>query len=195
MFGRRFDSLLLTERGSETLKQSSKCALGGVVAALSLVFMISVAVAPFLTYALPAAAGAFIIFIVIEIDKKWAFGVYCVVAALGTALVPDKETAVMYLAFFGYYPILKAIIESKTPLVVGWILKILTFVFTMSVSYYLMMKFMGVTLEETESFGKFAVPILLGMGSAAFALYDVALTKFVALYTLRWRKYFKRYFK
>ena len=52
------------------MKQSSKCALGGIVAALSLVLMISVAIIPFLTYALPAVAGALIIFIVVEIDRK-----------------------------------------------------------------------------------------------------------------------------
>ena len=53
------------------MKQSSKCAIGGIVASLSLVLMISVAVVPFLTYALPAIAGAMMIFAVIEIDKKY----------------------------------------------------------------------------------------------------------------------------
>ena len=73
------------------MKQSSKCALGGIVSALSLVLMISVAVIPFLTYALPAAAGMLIVFMVIETDKKWAFGVYAAVAILGVLLVPGCE--------------------------------------------------------------------------------------------------------
>ena len=113
------------------MKQSSKCALGGLVAALSLVMMISVAIIPFLTYALPAAAGMLIVFMVVETDKKWAFGVYCTVAILGMLLVPDKEVAVMYLAFFGYYPIIKAAFESKLNNVIGWILKVAAFVATM----------------------------------------------------------------
>ncbi len=177
------------------MKQSSKCALGGIVAALSLVLMISVAVIPFLTYALPAAAGLLIVFIVMEIDKKWAFGVYCTVAILGILLVPDKEVAVMYLAFFGYYPILKAIIESKLPKAFGWALKILSFVATMLISYYLMIKFMGVTVDEIDEMGIIAVPLLLGLGTAAFIIYDIALTKLVILYSMKWRKLFKRYFK
>lgn len=177
------------------MKQSSKCAIGGIVAALSLVLMISVAVIPFLTYALPALAGALIIFIVVEIDKKWAFGVYATVAILGMILVPDKEVAVMYLALFGYYPIFKALIESKFPIVVEWIIKILSFVLTMAGSYYLMMKFMGVTIDETEEWGVMAYPILLGMGAFAFILYDVALTKMISLYIKKWQKHFKRYFK
>lgn len=177
------------------MKQSSKCALGGIVAALSLVMMISVAVIPFLTYALPAAAGMLIVFMVIETDKKWAFGVYCTVAILGAILVPDKEVAVMYLAFFGYYPIIKAFFEAKLNAVIGWILKIAAFVATMVASYALMIKFMGVTIDETEEFGAMAIPILLGTGTLAFVLYDIALTKMITLYMMKWQKHFKRYFK
>jgi hypothetical protein len=177
------------------MKQSSKCAVGGIVAALSLVLMISVAIIPFMTYALPALAGAFIVFVVIEIDKKWAAGVYAAVAILGVFLVPEKEVAVLYLAFFGYYPILKAVIESKTGTVVGWILKILTFEITMIVSYCLMIKFMGVTIDEMDEFGVWAIPMLLGLGTFAFIMYDIAISKLVILYLKRWRKYFKRYFK
>lgn len=177
------------------MKQSSKCALGGIVAALSLVLMISVAVIPFLTYALPAAAGLLITFIVMEIDKKWALGVYFTVAILGILLVPDKEVAVMYLAFFGYYPILKAVLESKLNVPLGWVLKILSFLLTMLVSYFLMIKFMGITVDEIDEMGLIAVPLLLGMGTVAFVLYDIALSKMITLYTLKWRKYFRRYFK
>ena len=177
------------------MKQSSKCAIGGIVASLSLVLMISVAVIPFLTYALPALAGALIIFIVVEIDKKWAFGVYATVAILGMILVPEKEVAVMYLVLFGYYPIFKSFVESKFPLVIEWIIKILSFVLTMAGSYYLMMKFMGVTIDETEEWGVWAYPILLGMGTFAFILYDIALTKTITLYIMKWQKHFKRYFK
>ncbi len=177
------------------MKQSSKCALGGIIAALSLVMMISVAIIPFLTYALPAAAGLLIVIIVIEIDKKWAFGVYCTVAILGMLLVPDKEVAVMYLAFFGYYPILKAVTESKLSVVLGWIIKVMAFLGTMIISYFLMIKFMGVTIDEVDELGIIAIPLLLGMGTFAFVLYDIALTRLITAYLAKWRKYFRRYFK
>ena len=177
------------------MKQSSKCAIGGIVAALSLVLMISAAVFPFLELALPAVAGALIIFMVIEVDKKWALGVYSAVAILAMLLVANKEVAVMYLAFFGYYPILKAVIEKKLPKVLDWVTKIFTFAGTMTLAYWLMMKFMGVTIDEMEEFGLMAIPLLLGLGIFAFVMYDIALTKFITLYMIKWRKYFKRYFK
>ena len=131
----------------------------------------------------------------IEIDKKWAFGIYAAVAILGIFLVPDKEVAVMYLAFFGYYPILKSLIESKCSRVIEWVLKLASFLSTIVISYFLMIKFMGVTIDEFDTWGKWAIPILLGMGTFAFVIYDMALTRLVLLYNLKWRKYFRKYFK
>ena len=177
------------------MKHVPKCAIGGIVASLSLVLMISVAVVPFLTYALPAIAGAILVFAVIEIGKKWALGIYACVAILGIFLVPDKEVAVMYAAFFGYYPILKAIIESKLNVILGWAAKVFTFLATIAGSYYLMIKLMNVTIDEIDEFGLVAIPILLGMGTFAFVIYDIALSKLVLLYNLKFRKHFKRYFK
>ena len=89
------------------MKQSSKTALGGVVSALSVTLMLMTAVIPFMTYALPLLAGALLILMVIEINKRWAFIVYVAVSLLAVLVVPDKEAAVFYIAFFGYYPIIK----------------------------------------------------------------------------------------
>ena len=177
------------------MKQSSKCAIGGIVSALSLVLMISVAIIPFLTYALPALAGVLIIFIVTEIDKKWAFGVYSAVGILAFLLVHDKEVAMMYIAFFGYYPIIKALLESKIPVALGWIIKVLLFNVTMVAAYLVLIYVMGISIDEIDEYGKMAVPMLLGAGTVAFVAYDIALTRIITLYMLKWRKYFKRYFK
>ena len=177
------------------MKQSSKCAIGGIVAALSLVMMISVAIIPFLTYALPAAAGILILLVVIEIDNKWAFGVYAAVSILAMLLVADKEVSVMYAAFFGYYPIVKSIFEKRLPKVLSFILKMLLFISTMLVSYYLMIKLMGLEINELEEFGMMAVPMLIGMGLVAFIFYDFVLSRLVLIYNSKWKKFFHRYFK
>ena len=177
------------------MKQSSKCALGGIVSALSLVLMISVAVIPFLTYALPAVAGVLIVFIVVEIDKKWAFGVFSAVAILAFLLVPDKEVAMMYIAFFGYYPIIKAVLESRLPVALSWVVKVLLFNLTMVAAYLVLIFVMGIEVDEITEYGMIAVPMLLGAGSITFIAYDFALTQIITLYLVKWRKYFKRYFK
>lgn len=157
--------------------------------------MISVAVVPFLTYALPAVAGVLIVFIVVEIDKKWAFGVFSAVAILAFLLVPDKEVAMMYIAFFGYYPIIKAVLESRLPAALSWIIKVLLFNLTMVAAYLVLIFVMGIEVDEITEYGMIAVPMLLGAGSITFIAYDFALTQIITLYLVKWRKYFKRYFK
>ena len=126
------------------MKQSSKTALGGIVAALSVALLFMLSVIPFLTYALPAMAGALIILIVIELNKKWAVGVYFAVSLLALLLVPDKESALMYASFFCYYPIFKSVIESKLNKLLSDIRKNGAVLRVDSLSYYLMIKFMGV---------------------------------------------------
>jgi hypothetical protein len=177
------------------LKISSKTALGGIVAALSISLMFSISIIPLFTYAVPAAAAMLLIPLVIEINKKWAFGVYFSVSLLGLILIPNKEVAVIYTAFFGYYPVIKAIIENRFSFLPEWIFKMLLFNSSMAASYYLMLKFMGITIDELDKFGVFAVPLLLGLGSVAFILYDYALTKIIRLYILKFQPAFRKMFK
>ena len=94
------------------MKQSSKTALGGILAALSLVLMFLFAIFPSATIAAPAVASILLIFAVLEMGKGWAFGIYVAVSLLAMLVVPTKEAAVLYVVFFGYYPILKALIEK-----------------------------------------------------------------------------------
>lgn len=177
------------------MKQSSKTALGGIVAALSISMMFSISIIPFFTYAVPAAAALLLIPIVIEINKKWALGVYVSVSLLGLIVVPNKEVAVIYAAFFGYYPVIKAIVEKRMRFITEWILKLLVFNLSMSASYYIMLRFMGIQIDEMETFGVFAIPILMGTGSVAFVLYDYAATKVIGLYIQKFQKRFRKMFR
>ena len=98
MYGRRPYSLLLTE--AVVLKQSGKVALGGIMGALSLMIMFLTAF-PYMTYALPAIAGAVLIPVVIELGSKWAWMVYACVSFLSLLIAPSLEAKVMFIAFFG----------------------------------------------------------------------------------------------
>ena len=177
------------------MKQTAKTALGGIVAALSLTVLLAFSFLPFLEYALPAFAGALIMLIVIEINKAWAFGVYLSVSLLALILMPNKEAAMMYAALFGYYPILKSVFESKLPRILEYVCKILLFLVTISAAYFVMIRFMGITFEDLDSFGKFSVPILLCAGTVVFIVYDYTLSMFVRTYLRVWQKKFRKIFK
>lgn len=177
------------------LKKTSKIALSAVFSALSVALMALISVIPSLELALPAIAGLFVAVIVIEIDRKWALGVWVAVSVLSLMIVPNKEVAIVYTVFFGYYPVLKSVLESKLPRAAEYAVKILTFTTVMSVSYYLMVKFMGVDLDMPEILGKWGIPLLLLAAIITFLLYDYALSKLITFYRISLSKKLRKLLK
>lgn len=178
------------------MKNSAKTALGGMISALSLTIMLLTAVIPYLTYALPAISGALLVLMVIEINKKWAFCAYAAISILSFLILPDKEAAMMYVAFFGYYPVLKPFLESKiSNNKLCWIVKAIVFNIAVVIAYLVIVNVFGIPIDEMEELGKWAIPILLGMGNVMFVLYDICITRLVTLYLNRWQKRFRKLFK
>ena len=177
------------------MKQSSKTALGGIVSALSVTLMLMTGVIPFMTYALPLAAGSLLILVVIEINNRWAFVVYAAVSLMSIFVVPDKEAAVFYVAFFGYFPIIKSALEKHLNIVLEWIVKLLIFNASTVAGYFFTTYVLGIPFDETGEFGKYSLLILLALANAVFIAYDVMLTRFITLYLKRFRKSFHKIFK
>lgn len=170
-----------------------KVALGGIVSALSLVLMILSGVTFSLEYAIPMITGALLMVLVVEFGKGFAGVIYLVVSVLSLLLLGNKEPAVMYLMFFGYYPIIKSILEQRFKFC--WILKYIIFNVSMIASYFVVTKIFMISFDDIMEFGKYALLILLLVGNVLFAMYDVLLTRLVSIYIYRWRKHIKRVFK
>lgn len=170
-------------------RKSYSTALGGIVASLAVVLMFFTGVFPFATYALPALAGLLMVVIVIDFDYKWALSVYAVVSILALLITPDREAAIMFIAFFGYYPTLKSIFEKLKSRVLEWILKFLVFNVAVISAYYVIINFLGMPdiMSEINEFGKYGVLIFLGLANVTFLIYDIAITKLITLY-LKWFK-------
>lgn len=165
-----------------------------MIAALSVVIMM-LTIIPVMTYTAPAFAGIMLMIVVIEINKKWAFGVYAAVGILSLLLATDKEAAVMYVAFFGYYPVIKAVLESKLPRIAEWIVKFLIFNVTMVASYFVLIGVFGISMEDMNELGKYGPLILLALGNVVFLVFDIAITRIATLYIIKWQKQFRRLFK
>ena len=175
--------------------RSFKAALGGIIAALSIVLMFSTGIVPTLTYAIPAICGALLMAVVIEISPAFAGVIYVAVSILSVLVVADKEAAIMYVAFFGYYPIIKSFIERKPGIIRSWIIKYFIFNVAVVTAYFAASKVLVITFADIEFLGKFALPALLLAGNVVFAIYDIALTRLVTAYLNVWQKYIKRVFK
>ena len=75
------------------MKKSGQIALGGMMAALSMVVMMLTGLIPMGEFALPAIAGMFLIPVVTEIGYGAAWLTYGAVALLSLIAAPSKECA------------------------------------------------------------------------------------------------------
>lgn len=175
------------------MKQSGKVALGGVLGALSLVCLF-LTIFPYATYALPALAGAVLIPVVLEIGVKTGWMVYAAVAVLALIITPSVEAKMMFVAFFGYYPVLKASLERLRARWLEWTLKLVVFNVAMVVSYVLLLFVFGLEADTFELFGINLPLVFLAMGNVVFVIYDVALTNIITLYMRSWHPRLSRLF-
>lgn len=165
-------------------KNTYNITLCGIISAISVVFMFFTNLIPVLSYALPAIAGAVLIVIVVEINKKWAFLSYVAVSLLSLLLTGDKEPAVLFILLFGYYPIIKSLLEKLKSRVVEWAVKLTVFNLSVFISYELLIFVfkMNYLLDEFKEFGKYSIPVFIVAGNLAFVLYDIALTGVITTY-------------
>lgn len=155
-----------------------------MVTALCLLLMFFTGLIPVATFAIPAMAGLFLTVLLIEIGAKWAFLAFLAVAFLALFLAPDKEAAYIFLAFFGYYPILKAFIERIHSRVLEWTAKLAVFNGAIIGCYSLILFVFRIPnfVGEFGGYSSAFIWVLLLLGNGVFILYDVACTRLVALY-------------
>lgn len=176
-------------------EKSFKASFGGISAALSIIIMAFCSVFSSLTYAAPVVCGIFITFAVIEFSSGYAFALYAAISILSLIVVPNKESALIYALFFGIYPILKGKIESRTKGAVTWVVKYLIFNVAIIICYLICSKLLNIPYDEIGFLGKFSLLFLWASGNAAFVIYDIAFTRVISAYILKWQKYVKRLFR
>lgn len=154
---------------------------------------------PFATYALPALASVFLMPVVIECGPRWATAVYTVEALLALLITPDMEAKLLFVAFFGYYPIIKSLTERLKSRFLEWACKLLVFNGAV-VAAYAVLAAVGFSLDMFRISGV-AIPLwgfllaFLLAGNVIFILYDIALTRLLPLYFSRFRPLFRRLFR
>lgn len=175
------------------MKKTKIISLCGVIAALITAIMAS-SYFPYLTYAIPALAGAFVIIPLFEIGKKAALLTYAA-SLLPVFLLAEPEAKLMYIALFGYYPVLKAVFEAFKSRALEYICKFVIFNLSVSLIYFVFAGIFGIEAESFGQFAKYGVIALYILGNVAFLLYDICLTRLAAFYAVRLHSKIGRIFK
>lgn len=155
-------------------RKSAQVAMGGIAAGLAVLMMFLTGVIPFAYYALPAMAGLVLIAVQVELGAKTALIVYAAVSLLSVFVVPDKEAAILFIMFFGYYPILRPTLMRVRPKVLSLLLRFVVFNAAVLAAYWIVVNLLGMTeiLDEFGNFGKYSVVVLWVLGNVFFLAYD-----------------------
>ena len=164
--------------------RSYKVALGGVISSLCLLAMFMAGVAPFLYLTLPMIAGALISIIVVEVNSSWALLTYIAVSLLSVYVTYDKESALIFILFFGHYPIIKQKIEKIRIRPLKSAVKIIVFNICIVLYYQLALTLLGIQdmTDDFAAFGKYGIYILWGLSNIIFVVYDYALGGCIDMY-------------
>ena len=157
------------------LKNSLKLTYCGVITAISVVIMFFTSLIPIGLYVLPAIAGYIITSVKKEINFKWAFLTYIAVSIVSLMLVAEKESVLMFIFFFGYYPILKFKIDEYKSKVIKIILKFLCFNISVIFVYFIAIQVLNISENEFEILGVYIPGIFLFLGNIIFFAYDYSL--------------------
>lgn len=172
-----------------------KIAFCGISTALSLVILL-MTIIPITEISLAALAGIVLIPAVIEFGRKYGLIVYAVVSLLALLLIPTLEGKALYIAFFGYYPVLKSALEARRlPRVAEWTIKLAVFNAAVVVAYLLMLHVFGLP-KDSFTIGGVSLPwVFLPLGNGVFFAYDRCLTGLVSKYMRAWQPRVRRLFK
>lgn len=167
-------------------QQSRRMALGGVMAALTVVILSLGSLIPLATFVSPLLAMVCLIPLVCRYGPGTALTVYAGAGILSLFLCADKELAFLYV-FLGWYPALRPRLERLSSKVIKAAIKCVLFSAAMVAMYLLLIYLfrMEAVAAEFAEYSALAAAGLLVLGNVTFLLFDRALGQLMRLY--RWK--------
>ncbi len=166
-------------------KKTKAVTFSGLAIALIVILMLLASFIDVLDYTASAICGIIVTFIIVEFSTRYALSVYFGASILSLLLLPTKITAILFVAFCGWYPFVKRYLERiKEPF--SSLLKLLIFNAALTV---IILISRSVFLFEVSS-SKWYVLLYL-LCNFTFIIYDVLITKLIWLYVHKYKKQFK----
>lgn len=164
------------------IKEAKRIARLSLFTALGVIFLLLANILPSGRLVLLVLASFPVCAALMLYGKGWALGVYAATAILGCVIFPGSS-AVAYVIFFGYYPVLKSVFERIHTRYLSVGLKCLTYAVSVLVYWRLaLVLFAGGEVE-------FSLLLFLG-GAGAFFVYDYAYSILIRFYIEKIARYF-----
>ena len=99
-------------------------------------------------------------------------------------ITPNKEAAMLFIVFLGYYPIAKSSIEHLKNHIAEWAVKLLLFNAACVAGYAVIIRLFGMTelLQDMSMGFAWGIYVFWALANVTFVIYDFALTRLIYLY-------------
>ena len=164
-----------------------------MLSALSIALMFLGSVIWGFTYVAPLMCSLIMIIICDFFGKKSALIVFFAVSIISLIFLPDKECALTYAFFFGYYVIIKDRLERIRPKALCVFIKYIIYNAGIISSQLLLIYAFGVPLDNP--WGKWGIAILILLANLVFFFYEFMLKRMEILYRVKFRSRIEKMMK
>lgn len=175
------------------MKKSIFVALSGIMTALSVLLLQLGALIWILAYVMPLLCGLLMIAICESADTKAAWLIYAAVSVLSVVLLNDKESALLYTLFFGYYPMVREALSRIRNRVLQYGIKLLIFNVGVVAAELICTFVLGVPFDLF--LGKWSAPLLLVMANLIFVIYERLMGLLTVIYRRKYKPRIDKYLK
>lgn len=166
-------------------KRAIYITLPAILAGIGLLLLYLSALVPSGRWAVVAVAGLLTAMAVIVTGLWGGVACYAATGLLGLLLVPDRLNVLLYLLFFGIYPVVKSLLERIRPHWLGFWGKLAFFNGVLTV---FLLAFSALFLPALPETLTGHVWLLYLAGNVAFVVYDFGFTKLISFYGERLSK-------
>lgn len=150
-------------------------ALAGVLAAGSMAFLWLACLSPAGRLGLNAAAGLFPMAAVMAAGRTAGYLCWAASGLLALIFLPDKGAALLYLSFFGLYPVLKSRFEGFRGQALCWLCKLAYFNLVLAVFWFFLK---ALLLPGLPAWMERPWAVWLA-GNSVFLIYDIGLSRLI----------------
>lgn len=175
------------------MKNSKIIAYSGVATALSVVMLFLGSIFWVLGYTMPLVASLVMIILLDSISQKSALLTFISTSIISFILLNDKECVLLYVLFFGYYPLIRDKINDIKPKFLSYLLKFITFNAAMVLTQVLCVYVFGIPFDDM--LGKWGIVLFVLCLNLVFVVFDKLYTLLLKLYRIKLKKKVEKYIK
>lgn len=175
------------------MKNSKVIAYSGVATALSVVMLFLGSIFWALGYTMPLVASFIMIVLLDSISQKSALLTFVSTSVISFILLNDKECVLLYVLFFGYYPLIRDKINDIKPKFLSYLLKFVTFNAAMVLTQILCVYVFGIPFDDM--LGKWGIVVFVLCLNLVFVVFDKLYALLLRLYRIKLKKKVEKYIK